>query len=329
MTATAQPQAALHPHVHIVGGKAARTATLLLLLLTLLWGGTFLWMQLGTGSLREVLGADAHVASGALFLLVRYVVAVPLFVLAFPRVLRRLDKAAWRAGFLVSIPFALGNGLQIFGLTHADVTPSQSAFLTSLYVVVIPLLTGLWTRTWPTRGVLIGIPLATFGLAFIAGPPTEGLSVGAWATVASALAFAGQIMVLDRVSRRVDALALTFTQLAFTCAWLVLTLLVTPGGTRALAPATVAAAFTRPTFVWTLLACAILATVIALAIMNRWQKELSPSRAAIIYTAEPVFAAVISIAVGHESVTAWLLVGSVSILLANLSAAFIGQTEPT
>lgn len=328
MSATVEPGAEHHHPLHVVGGRRARTATLYLLVVTMLWGGSFLWMQLGTGSLAEVLGGDSHLASGALFLLVRYVLSALVMALVFPGMLRKVDREAWRAGFWVSIPFTLGMVLQIFGLTFPDLPPSQSAFITSLYVVVIPVLTGLWTRAWPTRGVLAGIPLATFGAAFIAGPPSTGLSVGAWATLASAFVFSFQILALDRVNRRVDPIALTFAQVVLTSPWLLVTLLVT-AGPRALAPATLAAAFARPPFVWSLAACIVLATVIALAMMNRWQKELSPSRAAIVYTAEPVFAAVISIAVGHESVTAWLLVGSVSILLANLSAAFIGQTEPT
>ena len=59
--------------------------------------------------------------------------------------------------------------------------------------------------------------------------------------------------------------------------------------------------------------------------MVRLVKELSPSRAAVVYTSEPVFAALISIGAGEEGLTPWLAFGAGMILLANLSAEFIGR----
>jgi hypothetical protein len=54
-----------HHHVEVVGGRRARNATLLLTLVSLFWGGTFLWMSIGTAALREVFGAEASLSSAA------------------------------------------------------------------------------------------------------------------------------------------------------------------------------------------------------------------------------------------------------------------------
>ncbi|MCZ7606507.1 MAG: EamA family transporter [Planctomycetota bacterium] len=88
-------------------------------------------------------------------------------------------------------------------------------------------------------------------------------------------------------------------------------------------PGLLAQAFTDAAFVSTELLCAVFATVIAVSVLNRWQKELAPSRAAIVYTAEPVFAATISIIAGRDHVNGWLIFGAGMILLANLSAEFL------
>lgn len=308
-----------------VAKGSARTATALLTLVSVFWGGTFLWMELGTESLRYIFGAEARLSSATFFLLVRYITALVLLPLLIPASVRRLDRAAWRQGFWLSIPFSIGHVLQVFGLAQDDVAPSQSAFLTSLYVVATPLLTGLLHRHVPPRGVLIGLPFALFGAAFISGPPAGGLSIGAWATIVSAVAFAGQIVVTDHASRRADPMALTFTMVAYTVPWMAATLLLAPGGTATLAPSVLVRALTDSTFVLTVLACSVLATVVALAVLNRWQKEMHPSRAAIVYTSEPVFASIISIIAGRDHMTGWLVLGAMSILIANLAAAFIGK----
>jgi drug/metabolite transporter (DMT)-like permease len=62
-------------------------------------------------------------------------------------------------------------------------------------------------------------------------------------------------------------------------------------------------------------------------VLNRWQKELAPSRAAVVYTSEPVFASLISVIAVRDTVTVWLLFGATMILLANLSAEFIGRRK--
>ncbi|MCC6464689.1 MAG: EamA family transporter [Planctomycetes bacterium] len=302
-----------------------RKATLALLSVCIFWGATFTWMKQGTGALQEVFGHDTPVAVGSFFLLVRFVLAALLMPIVLPRSVRKLDTAAWRWGFWVSLPFAAGFMLQIFGLTQPDVPPSQSAFLTSLYVVATPLLSALLLRRVPSRGVLLGVLLAAVGAAFIKGPPEGGLSIGAWATIACALVFGGHILITDTATRRADPLAITFTMFVFSTLWLGATLALAPGGPAMLQPAPLAEAFSSTWFLVSEALCAVLASVIALSVLNRWQKELSPTRAAIVYTAEPVFAAIISVASGEDAVTGWLMFGAGMILLANLAAELVGR----
>jgi drug/metabolite transporter (DMT)-like permease len=305
--------------------RTRRKASLALLLVCLFWGATFLWMEQGTDALVDIYGSDNSAAIGAFFLLVRFAIASALMPLFIPSSVRRLDARAWKLGFFVSLPFALGFLLQIFGLAQADVPPGQSAFLTSLYVVATPLLGAIVWRKLPAIGVLIGVVLAVIGAAFMKGPPEGGLSIGAWATIGCAIVFGAHILLTDYTTKRADPMALTLTMLLWSLLWTGAATLAAPGGVAMFEPGLLVRAFTSEWFIATEVLCAVFATVIALSVLNRWQKELQPSRAAIIYTAEPVFAAIISIIAGRDQITGWLFFGAGMILAANLSAEFIGK----
>lgn len=320
--------------VSVQSPRRRRMATLLLTAVCVFWGSTFLLMKLGTNAVMAVFGSDWAAPGGAFYLLVRFAIAAALMPLLLPSSWRRADFAAWRRGLWLSTVFAGGFLLQVYGLTQDDVPPGQSAFLTSLYVVSTPLLSALILRKWPSLGVIVGVVLATIGAAFIKGVPEGGLSAGAWATIGCAVVFGGHIVMTDALTRKSDPLALTFTMLVFSVGWMALAVALAPNGLARLTAGNLAAIFSDVTFWVTELLCAVLATVVALSLLNVWQKELSPSRAAVVYTSEPVFAALISLGATallgrwmdektHEHFSGWLVFGAAMILLANLSAEFL------
>jgi drug/metabolite transporter (DMT)-like permease len=303
--------------------RTRRIATAALLSVCVFWGATFLWMEQGTDALQRIHGDGNHAAVGAFFLFWRFVLAAALMPLLVPRSVKRLDRRALKWGFWLSVPFALGFLLQIFGLAQPDVPPGQSAFLTSLYVVTTPLLAALVYRRLPPRGVMLGVVLAVVGAAFMKGPPEGGLSIGAWATIGCAVVFGAHILLTDHATKLADPMAITLVMFLCSVGWNGLAVLLAPGGIAMFEPALLAQTFTDAAFVSTELLCAVFATVVAVSVLNRWQKELAPSRAAIVYTAEPVFAATISIIAGRDHISGWLIFGASMILLANLSAEFL------
>lgn len=304
--------------------RTRRIATLALLGVCVFWGATFTWMKTGLEGLHTAAPSASMVAIGAFFLLVRFLMAAVLMPPFIPASVRRLNRAAWVWGFWLSVPFAGGFLLQIVGLTQKDLPPSQSAFLTSLFVVATPILGAMVTRKLPPRGVIIGVPLALIGAAFIQGPPEGGLSLGAWLTIACAVVFGAHILVTDVATKRADPMAVTLTMLVCSAAWMLVALLIAPGGSAMLGVGALADAFANVDFLYTVILCAVFATVIAVSVLNRWQKELHPSRAAIIYTAEPVCATLISLALSdRERITFWLFFGAAMILAANLAAELI------
>jgi drug/metabolite transporter (DMT)-like permease len=68
----------------------------------------------------------------------------------------------------------------------------------------------------------------------------------------------------------------------------------------------------------------VLATVLALSLMNLFQRRLDPVRAAVLYAFEPIWAALFGIAAGTDRFTTYLWLGGGLLLSGNLIAE-LGQ----
>src|SRR5215813_4250361 len=166
-------------------------AHLLLVLITLIWGSTFVLV-------KEALADSSPLVLNA----VRMSLAAILLALFYRKQLARLDRRSVIAGSVVGVFLYLGYALQTAGLKLT--TPSKSAFLTGVSTVLVPLvLVTLWrTRVHPWRAV--GIALALSGLFLMTVPAgRQGLAdfaninSGDLLTIGCAIAFAFQIVLLD------------------------------------------------------------------------------------------------------------------------------------
>jgi drug/metabolite transporter (DMT)-like permease len=291
----------------------ARRATLWLLAMCAIWGSTFFTMKLGTQGLRTAVGAAAPSA----FLFLRFLLAAALFPLLFPRVLRELRPAAAAGGALLSVPFYAGFLLQVTGLESTAST--VSAFLTNLTVVLTPLLGFLFFRERLPAANVLGALVALAGVYVLTNPRGGGFGPGERLTTACALAFAFQIQLTGVVTRRHPPEAVTFVM--FLCA------VAFSGGTLValgVSPAALARGLAGRHAAWTVVYTATVCSIVAITIMNRYQREIPATRAAVIYTLEPVFAALFaSVFVAEEPLTARQFLGGGIILAGNLACELI------
>jgi len=284
-----------------------RRATVWLVLLTLVWGSSFFSMKRGIAGMEPFVGAGAAPTA---FLLFRFAIAAALYPLFFPRVLRRLDRRTLLDGLLLAAPFYAGFVLQVTGLPRT--TATISAFLTSLTVISTPLVGRLFFRETLGLRVLAGAALALAGVAVLTNPGGGGLGLGEVLTAASALVFAFQVQWTNRVTRRSDPETVTFVMFLAAVALSAATLLV-----LGVPPSAFARSIGGTDVLWTGVLNAVLCSLLAITVMNRWQRELTPTRAVVIYCLEPVFAAVFAAAFGGESFTWRVWVGGAVILLGN------------
>ncbi len=300
------------------GLSIERRATLMLLLVTVLWGGTFIWMKQALNAAVLHLPAMDPNWCVLFFLLLRFGLAAALLLL-----FSKKGRAGFRGeplgyGLLLGGLVWLGFLFQMFGLT--EVTPAVSAFLTSLFVPITALIGVLIGTQKVTLYVLSSVGLASFGAGWINGPPQLSYGLGEGLTVFCAFIFAVHIIVTDWVMKRVDPLMLTGPMLMMValCSALLFggaVLLVEEEGViRRLIGLLV-----HWNFVFPLLCCSIFGSLFCLVAINFYQKEVSPVKAAVVYALEPVWAMVGSLVLGLEGeVSFWLPIGALALLLGNL-----------
>lgn len=238
-----------------------------LILVTMIWGGTFLVVH----------AAMDH--GGPLFFVgLRFTAAGLVAWALFHRAMAGLTRAELLAGAAVGVAVFLGYALQTWGLQ--TISASKSAFITALYVPLVPLLQWLVLRRPPHPMAWVGVGLAFAGLVLLAGPEAGSLALGPGevATLLGALAIAAEILLIGRFAPHVDARRITVVQLGVAG---VLSLAMMPVAGEEL-----------PGFSWTLVAAAaglgVASALIQLA-MNWAQKSVSPTRATLIYAGEPVW----------------------------------------
>lgn len=268
-----------------------------LVLVTMLWGSTFLVIHI----------AMQH--SGPLFFVgVRFTLAGVVSMLLFRRHMARLTRREAGAGVAIGCALFLGYYLQTLGLR--TITSSQSAFITALYVPIVPLLQWAVLKRPPGLMSWVGVALAFTGLVLLAGPEAGALhfSAGELATLAGAAAIAAEIILIGHFASSVDSRRVTAVQL------------LTAGLVSfALMPALGEAV---PEFSWLWAGGAIglgLASAVIQLTMNWAQKSVSPTRATAIYAGEPVWGGIVGRLAG-ERLPGLALVGAALIVAGVLAS---------
>ena len=268
----------------VLPAGSSRLATGLLVLVTAVWGSTFFLI-------RDLV---VHVPP-ADFLAVRFAIAAVVMAALFHRQTLALSRRDLRVGVVLGVLYGLAQVLQTMGLQTTDA--SVSGFITGTYVVLTPVLGALVLRDRIGAVTWVAVGLATAGLALLS---LQGLAVGRGEalTLVAAVLYAGHIVALGRWSTPRTAVGLATVQAG------VITLVA--------AVAAVPDGLTLPADAgqWaSLLYMALVAGAVALWAQTWAQAHLTATRAAIVMTLEPVFAATFAVLLGGESLTARMLLG--------------------
>lgn len=264
----------------------------LLILITMFWGGTFLAVQY------------AVTMSGPFFFVgLRFATAALAVGTLSVNILRGLTWLEVKAGVVIGVAIALGYSLQTWGLQ--SISSSKSAFITAMYVPLVPLLQWLCLGRLPGFMSCVGIALAFTGLLLLAGPEGNMLALGEGEiiTLASALAIAAEIILISAWAGKVDVRRVTVVQL-LTASLVSFTAMVPAGETI-------------PPLTTSLLLVALglgIFSAIIQVVMNWAQRSVSPTRATVIYTGEPVWAGIFGRIAGERLPLLALLGGALIVL---------------
>lgn len=292
----------------------ALKAHVLLVLVTLVWGATFVVIK----------NAVEHDASPLLFNFVRMTLAAATLGIIFHRQITRTTRQSFVAGALTGVFLWLGYEFQTTGLRLT--TASKSAFITGFSVVLVPLFLMLfWGRRikpWTGLGVLAAIT----GL-FLLTVPAGASGVGNWTsvnrgdllTLACAASFGFHIIFLGRAMEKHSFAQIGFLQVA----------------TAAVLMGLAAPILEHPHLVWSsrvvwaILITVLLGTAAAFTIQSWAQQFTSPTHTALIFALEPVFAWITSYIVLGERLGLRAGSGAALILAGVLISELLGSANAT
>jgi len=273
-------------------------ADLALIAITFVWGSTFTVVK---SSLAQI--------SPILFVALRFWIATAIVLVFMPRQIVGISAKSFCRGAILSV-FLLGGFIfQTLGLRHTN--PSYSAFITSLSVLLVPLLGFFFFRDRPKPQTIAGIGLATLGLYFLLMNITDmKMGAGDVLTLICAVLFALQILFLGLFVSTTDYRQLMILQVAGAA---VLCTIMIPF-------------LESPFVIWNsslilyLFITGVLATAIGFYVQARAQQFTTTNRAALIFSLEPFFAALFAYWILGQVLTAREWIGG-GLILAGILAS--------
>jgi len=275
-------------------------ADLSLLLVTAIWGSSFTLM-------KNVLD---HIPTFA-YLSLRFIIASIILIAVFYKNLKYINKKAIICGCIIGFMLFGGMALQVSGLYFTSA--SNSAFITGLSVIMVPIFSAVILKKRPDRSSVIGVIMAFAGLFFLSGGLDFSFNIGDFLTLLCAVCFALQIIFIDRYNKEQDPILLSLIQIGFaallnTFVWLFIDYEPVIFDTNV---------------VFTLFVTGVLGTAFAYLVQTVAQKHTNPTHTALILTAEPVFGALFAMIIPNsdgtvETLSLKTVIGCVLILAGTL-----------
>lgn len=270
--------------------------------MTVIWGGTFVIVK---ESLSDI--------SSMLFIAFRFGIAAVVMSILIILWKKKIDAASLKAGIFLGFLLFLGFATQTVGLKFTSAT--KSGFITGSLVVMVPIFQTIIFKKVPTKGAIMGTLLVFAGLIFLSSGGESvfsllselgnNFSFGDTLTLICAAFFALHVVYIGVITPKYDFAVLVFLQVVTASALSLFASFIFE-----------AASFESlhvdltSYLIFGLLYTGLLATLVNLGLQTRFQKEVTPTKAGIIYSFEPIFAAVFAFFLLNEKITNFELIGS-------------------
>ena len=277
--------------MNIQDGKGIKALSALgLIVTTIIWGSAFVVMK-----------NSVDIISPTYLLALRFTIASMALVAVFFKRLKLVNKTEILCGSLLGVFLFVSYLLQTYGVKYT--TASKNAFITTLYVIIVPFLHWFFNKKRPSVNNIGAAVIAVFGLALISLEGDLSINIGDLLTLFCGLFFAFHIVFVDRYTDHHDPVRLTVIQMvaAAILSWVLAPIME---GTQD---------FTviNGSMLIGLLYLGIFSTMICFLLQNVGQKHLSPNTTSIILSFEAVFGLVFSVIFLGEEVTPKLMAGCI------------------
>lgn len=276
--------------------KRRMKADMGLMFITICWGASFLLVK------NSVSSVPAYN-----FLAIRFLIAFLISSLVFGREMKKIKREELKYGIILGFILFLIQVLQTVGLEYTTV--SKSAFITGFNVVLVPITYSIMERKTLDKKSYVSAVIAFVGLAmFTLNKGTEDINIGDIYTFISAVLITLYIILVGRYTIHVDSVVLAIIQI----------------GTVGVLSTILSFILEKPAIpvgysIWfNILTLSILCTSVAYIVQNVAQRYTSPTHAALITTAEPVFAAIFAYIVNGEVLSIIGICGAILIIVGML-----------
>jgi drug/metabolite transporter (DMT)-like permease len=258
-----------------------------LLIVTIIWGSTFILVKWTVAEL------DVYY-----FLFLRFLVATVLLAVFFHRHLKKTRLSTIGAAFILSIFLMSTFASQTEGLRFT--TASNSALITGLYLVLIPLFSICFLRNRPQVLPSFGAIISLIGLYFLTQYSLSGFNRGDGITLICSASCAFHILLTGRFTIRHNLIPLVLFQFIFVT--------IFSGGVAA---ARMSFTTQISPIAWlTIFITGALATAVAFSIQTAAQRVLDPTRTGIVFAMEAVFGTLFAYLIGGEMLTYISFIGA-------------------
>ncbi|QCT94387.1 DMT family transporter [Caminibacter mediatlanticus TB-2] len=269
-----------------------KISDLLLVLVAIAWGSTFILVQ---NALQDIPPFS--------FLFIRFFLAFALMYIIFYKKISYNISTIKAAMFLGLFNF-LAFSLQTYALLYEK--SSIVAFVTGFYVVIVPFFAFLFFKKQIKTNVIIGAFLSLIGLYLLSNSSGFKLSFGITLTLLCDIFVALHILFTDIYSKKYNIFSLVTFQFLFVSLF---SLIFTPFEHNKII-------FSFDVFL-AIFVTVIFATIFAYLVQTYAQRYTSPTKTAVIFTLEPVSAAIIGYFFG-EILTLKQIIGGILVIAAIL-----------
>jgi len=247
-------------------------AQLSMVITTMIWGITFVMVK---DALND--------APPYMFASLRFGIAFLLGFIYINREIKDISTLEMQGGLFCGLCLFAGYAFQNFGLMQT--TPSKSAFITSVSVILVPIILVTFRLKNVNRRIWVAVFLAIAGLYVLLNPAGGGINIGDILTLGCALSFAVHIILQDRyLSKGVSIAKLFLIQVMFVTLFSCAGVFIFEGLTINISERLIIA----------ILVTGVLATFVAIMLMVWAQTILGPNQTVLLLSLEPVFAALFS-----------------------------------
>lgn len=249
-----------------------------LLLVAFVWGTTFVLVQ------NAIAFLEPFSFNGVRFFMAAFLLGGWLVIFEREQ-LKKINKKLLISGIIMGLFLFIGYAFQTIGLLHT--TSSKAGFITGLSVVMVPVFSFMLLKIKPGFNAIIGVSIATAGLYLLTMTDKVSLNIGDAYVLICAVGFALHIIFTGKYSSKYPALLLTVIQVGTVALLSGIFAFFTENWQQAFETGVLF----KTNVVTALIVTSLFATALAFFAQTAFQRFTTPTRVALIFAMEPVFAA--------------------------------------